>query len=61
VGPDDTGHRDLNIGVSTVTHILEGTGQYTVPGIRLHMMKGDVKGMTKDEVVPKKSLSHTIS
>jgi hypothetical protein len=44
------------MGVSTVTHTLEGTGQYTVPGIRLHMIKGDAKGMTKDDVVLKVTL-----
>jgi hypothetical protein len=35
--------RDLNIGVSLVTHTSEGMGQYTVPGIRLHVMKGPTK------------------
>jgi hypothetical protein len=47
--------------VSTVTHTPEGMGQYAVPDVRLRMMKGDAKGMMKDEVVLKTSLSHTLS
>ena len=50
---------DLSIGVSTVIHTPEGMGQYTVPGICLRMMKGDAKGMTEDEVVPKTYLNLT--
>jgi hypothetical protein len=56
VEPDNPSRRGLSMGVSTVTHTLEGTGQYTVPGIRLHMIKGDAKGMTKDDVVLKVTL-----
>ena len=55
-GPDNPSHRDLSTGVSTVTHTPEGTGQYFVPGVRLRMIKGDTKRMTKDEVVLKTSL-----
>jgi hypothetical protein len=61
VGPDDSSRGDLSIGVSTVTPTPKGTGQYIVPGIRLRMIKGDDKGMTKDEVVPKTSLRHAMS
>jgi hypothetical protein len=61
VGPNDPGHRDLNIRVSTVTHTLEGMGQYVVLDVRLRMMKGDAKGMTEDEDVLKTSLSHAMS
>ena len=58
---EDPSHRDLSTVVSTVTHTLEGMGQYDVPGIRLRMMKDDAKGMMKDEVVLKTSLSHAMS
>jgi hypothetical protein len=51
VGPVNPSHRDLRIGVSTVTYTPEGTGQYAIPGIRLHMLEDDEEGMTKDEVV----------
>jgi hypothetical protein len=58
-GSDNPSHRDLSIRVSTVTHMLEGMGQYALPGIHLCMMKGDAKGMTEDEVVLKTSLNLT--
>jgi hypothetical protein len=61
MGSDNSSRRDLNIEVSTVTHTLDGTGQYTIPGICLSMMKGDAKGMMGDEVVLKTSLSHAMS
>ena len=56
MGPDNPSRRDLSIGVFIVTHTPEGMGQYTVPGIRLHMMKGDAKGMPEDDVVLKVTL-----
>jgi hypothetical protein len=61
LAPVNPSRRDLSIAVSTVTHTPEGTRQYVVPGIRLRMMKGDAKGMTEDEVVPKTSLNLTSS
>jgi hypothetical protein len=61
VGPDNPSRKDLNIEVSTVTHTLEGMGQYVVPGICLRMMKGDAKGMTEDEAALKTSLNLTLS
>jgi hypothetical protein len=61
VGPDDPDRRDLSIRISTVTHTLEGKGKYVVPGIHLRMMKGEAKGVTKDKVVLKTSLSHIMS
>jgi hypothetical protein len=61
VGPDNPGHRNLNIGVSTVAHTPEEVEQYIVPGMRLRMMKDDVGGMTEDEVVMMKSLNHSLS
>lgn len=59
VGPVNPIHRDLNIRGSTVTHTLEGTGQYALPGVLLCMMKGDTKGTAEDEVVSKTSLNLT--
>jgi hypothetical protein len=31
---------DLSIGVATVTHILDRTGQYTIPSVCLHTLEG---------------------
>jgi hypothetical protein len=61
VGLDNRSHRDLNTGVSIVTHTPEGMGHYVVPGVQLCMIKGDAKEVTKDEVVQKTSLNHTLS
>jgi hypothetical protein len=61
VGPVNSSREDLSIGVSIVTHTLEGMRQYAVPGIRLRMMEGDTEGMTEDEVVLKTSLNLTTS
>jgi hypothetical protein len=61
VGPDNPSHRDLSIRVSIATHTPEEMGQYAVPGIPLHMMKGDAKRMIEDEVVLNTSLNHTLS
>jgi hypothetical protein len=61
VGPVNPNLGDIIIEVSTVTHTLEGTGQYVVPGIRQCMMKGDDEGMTEDEAILKTSLSFTMS
>jgi hypothetical protein len=61
MGSDDPCHRNLNIRVSTVTYILEGTGKYTIPRVCLRMMKDDARGMTKDEVVLNTSLNHSLS
>jgi hypothetical protein len=61
VGPVNSSHGDLSIGVSTVTHTPEGMRQYVVPGIRLRMMEGDEEGMTEDETVLKTSLNLTTS
>jgi hypothetical protein len=61
VGPFNANQRDLSIRVSTVTHTLEGIEKYVVPGIHLCIMKGDTKGMTEDEVVPKTPLNPTSS
>jgi hypothetical protein len=44
-----------------MTHTLEGTGQYVVPGIHQRMIEGDVEGMTEDEVVLNMSLNLTMS
>jgi hypothetical protein len=60
-GTERPSRRGLSMRVSTVTHTPEGMGQYAVPDVRLRMMKGDAKGMMKDEVVLKTSLSHTLS
>jgi hypothetical protein len=61
MGPDNLSHKDLSIGVSTVTHAPEGMGQYAIPGIRLRMMKCDAKEMTKDEAILHTSLNLTSS
>jgi hypothetical protein len=37
----------LSIGVAIVTRILRRTGQYTILGVCLHMLEGDVGFMTK--------------
>jgi hypothetical protein len=44
-----------------MTHTPEGMGQYTIPGVCLRMMKDDARVMTKDEVVLKTSLNHSVS
>jgi hypothetical protein len=51
----------LSIRDSTVTHTSEGTVQYVVLGIHLHMMNDDAKGMTEDEVVLKTYLNLILS
>jgi hypothetical protein len=56
MGLANSSHRDLSTRVSIVTHTPEGTGQYVVPGVRLRMIKGDTKGIMKDEVVLETSL-----
>jgi hypothetical protein len=61
VGPVNPSHRDLSIGVSTVTHTPEETGQYVVPDLCLHMIEVDVEGIMEDEVVLKTSLNLTTS
>jgi hypothetical protein len=61
MGSDNPSRRDLNVRVSIVTHTPEGMRQYVILVIRLRMMKGDAKGMTKDEVVLKTSLNHAMS
>jgi hypothetical protein len=49
--PVNPGRRDLSVGVSTVTHVQERTGRYTMLGVCLRMLEGDARVMTEDEVV----------
>jgi hypothetical protein len=44
MGPDNLGRRNISIEISTVTHTPKGLGQYTVPSVRLRMMKDDAGG-----------------
>jgi hypothetical protein len=61
VGPVNPCCGDLSIKVSTVTHTLEGIGQYAILDVRLCMMEGDAEGMADDEAILKTSLNLTTS
>jgi hypothetical protein len=60
--PDNPSHRNLSIGVSTVTHTPERMVQYTVTGVCLRMMKDDARGDERwrcTEDIPKPFLELT--
>jgi hypothetical protein len=61
MGPVNPNRGDLSIEVSTVTHTLQGTGQYTIPDIRKCMIEGDAERMTEDKDVLKTSINLTTS
>jgi hypothetical protein len=61
VGPLNPNHGDLNIEVSTLTHVPGRTGRYIIPGVYLHMLEGDARSMTRDEAAPSMTLNPTVS
>jgi hypothetical protein len=48
MGPVNSNCGDLSTEVSTVTHMLERTGQYPILGVCLRVLEGDARGLTED-------------